>query len=148
MPDSLAGIVLAAGAGTRLRPLTLLRPKALCPIDNVPLVDLAIARVTSVTDAVAVNAHHGRAKLAAHLGERAHLSVEEPEALGTAGALGHLRGWIDGRPVLVTNADAWLPQTFDMTRFVEDWDGTRVRLLTVEDERRADFGGRWRYAGV
>src|SRR5437660_59073 len=47
MPDSLtggdplAGIVLAAGAGTRLAPLTRLRPKALCPVGNVPLVDLA-----------------------------------------------------------------------------------------------------------
>ena len=35
------------------------------------------------------------------------LSVESPEALGTAGALGNLRDWIDGAPVLLTNADAF-----------------------------------------
>ncbi|MDP9006189.1 MAG: sugar phosphate nucleotidyltransferase, partial [Actinomycetota bacterium] len=42
MADSLAALVLAAGKGERLRPLTLIRPKALCPVANVALVDLAI----------------------------------------------------------------------------------------------------------
>ncbi|MGN6693052.1 MAG: sugar phosphate nucleotidyltransferase, partial [Aquihabitans sp.] len=41
----LAGVVLAAGAGTRLRPLTIERPKALCPVADVPLVDLALDRL-------------------------------------------------------------------------------------------------------
>ena len=98
--------MLAAGAGTRLRPLTWLRPKALCPVDNVPLVDLAIGQARAVTTSVAVNCHHGRELMEAHLAGRVHLSVEEPEALGTAGALGALRDWIDERPVLVLNADA------------------------------------------
>lgn len=44
----LAGIVLAAGAGTRLHPLTALRPKALCPVGSVPLVDLALARIADL----------------------------------------------------------------------------------------------------
>ena len=43
--DGIVGVVLAAGRGTRLRPLTRLRPKALCPVGNVPLVDLALERV-------------------------------------------------------------------------------------------------------
>src|SRR5688500_13503964 len=104
MPDSVAGVVLAAGAGTRLRPLTLFRPKALCPVNNVPLVDLAVGRVQAATPSVAVNVHHGRGQLERHLAGRVHLSVEEEEPLGTAGALGRLREWIDGRPVLVHNA--------------------------------------------
>ena len=106
--QELAGVVLAAGAGTRLRPLTYVRPKALCPVDNVPLVDLALDQVAAVTASIAVNVHHGRALLESHLADRGvHLSVEEPEALGTAGALGRLRDWIDGRDVLLANADAW-----------------------------------------
>src|SRR5436190_16800082 len=96
--DDLAAVVLAAGAGTRLRPLTRLRPKALCPVDNVPLVDLAVGRARTVTSAVAVNAHHGRALMEAHLPRRVHLSIEAPEALGTARALGQLRDWMAGRP--------------------------------------------------
>jgi NDP-sugar pyrophosphorylase family protein len=128
----LAGVVLAAGAGTRLRPLTRLRPKALCPVDNVPLVELAIDRVCTVVDEVAVNVHHGRDEMEAHLGGRVHLSIEEERALGTAGALGQLRGWLDGRAALVVNADAWCPGS--MLAFVEGWDGERVRLLLAGDD--------------
>jgi NDP-sugar pyrophosphorylase family protein len=127
MMSGLAGVVLAAGAGTRLRPLTLLRPKALCPVDNVPLVDLAIDRVCTAVADVAVNVHHGRAQMEAHLQGRVHLSFEEDQALGTAGALGHLRGWLDGRGALVVNADAWCPGS--LVGFVDGWDGVRVRLL-------------------
>ena len=98
MGESLAGVVLAAGAGSRLRPLTRLRPKALCPVGDRPLVDHACDRAASVTSDVAVNVHHGRALVEAHLADRPlHLSVEADEARGTAGALGLLRPWIDGR---------------------------------------------------
>ena len=145
MADSLAGVVLAAGAGTRLLPLTRLRPKALCPVANVALVDLALARARRATADVAVNVHHGRAMLEEHLGGRVHLSVEKDRALGTAGALGHLRDWIAGRPVLVVNSDAWLQA--DVAPFVGGWDGARTRLLVVNDPPRGDFGP-WRHAGV
>src|SRR5687768_4577295 len=127
MTSGVAGVVLAAGAGTRLRPLTRLRPKALCPVANVPLVDLAIDRVCTAVADVAVNVHHGRAHMEAHLQGRAHLSFEEERPLGTAGAVGHLRGWLDGRGALVVNADAWCPGT--LLEFVQGWDGDRVRLL-------------------
>src|SRR5436305_3997812 len=96
----LAAVVRAAGAGTRLRPLTRLRPKALCPVDNVPLVDLAIGWARTVTSAVAVNVHHGRAAMESHLAGRVHLSVEETQALGTAGGVANLKDWIDGRSAL------------------------------------------------
>lgn len=130
MTDRVAGVVLAAGAGVRLRPLSLLRPKALCPVGNVALVDLAIDRVLPEVGEVAVNVHHGRAAMEAHLAQRpVHCSIEEAEALGTAGAIGHLRGWLDGRGALVVNADAWCPGS--LADFVAGWDGVRVRLLAV-----------------
>jgi CTP:molybdopterin cytidylyltransferase MocA len=139
----LAGVVLAAGLGTRLRPLTLLRPKALCPVGGVPLVDHALARVTATTGTgaarVAVNAHHLAEQVAAHVGERAHIQTEEPEALGTAGALGRLRGWLDGRDVLLTNADSYLPD--GLKELVDGWDGERCRLLVTPAEGPSDFGG-------
>jgi NDP-sugar pyrophosphorylase family protein len=124
-----AGVVLAAGAGTRLRPLTLLRPKALCPVGGRPLVDLAVERVAGVTGAVAVNVHHGREQLEAHLAGRVHVSVEERAALGTAGALGHLRDWLGGRAALVVNADTWCPAPLDP--LLDGWDGERVRILVA-----------------
>jgi MurNAc alpha-1-phosphate uridylyltransferase len=141
MPDSLAAVVLAAGAGERLRPLTRLLPKPLCPVANVALLDHALARVTAVVPpaAVAVNVHHHRTAMEAHLaGHReVHVSVEEAQALGTAGAVGHLRGWLDGRPVLVVNGDSW--SDGDLGPFVAGWDGARVRLLL---HGRPSFGPR------
>lgn len=140
-----AGVVLAAGLGTRLRPLTDIRPKPLCPVDNTALVDWALARFEGLVSDVAVNVHAGRAQMEAHLAEHeVHLSVEEDRPLGTAGALGRLRPWIDGRAVLVTNADAW--HRFDLRMLVEGWDGRRPRLLVVHDPERGDFGP-WRYVG-
>lgn len=97
-------------------------------MDNVPLVDLAIERVVHVGD-VAVNIHHHRAAMEAHLERRVHRSIEESEPLGTAGALGRLRGWLDGRDALVVNADTWCPGS--LVPFVTAWDHDRVRLLVV-----------------
>jgi NDP-sugar pyrophosphorylase family protein len=147
-PGELAGVVLAAGAGTRLRPLTDERPKALCPVDGTPLVDLALDRLRPVVgDALAVNLHHGVDQLDAHLPASVHRSVEAPEALGTAGALGALRPWLDGRDVVVANADAWLGPSLDLGSFVAGWDRERTRLLCVTDPARGDFGD-MRYCGV
>jgi N-acetyl-alpha-D-muramate 1-phosphate uridylyltransferase len=129
MADSVAAIVLAAGLGTRLAPLTRVLPKALCPVGNVPLVDLALDHVAPLTTAVAVNVHAQRDRMVAHLGGRAHLSIEEPAILGTAGAVGRLRDWVAGRPAVVVNADSW--HRADLRRLVAGWDGERVRLLVA-----------------
>lgn len=131
--DLLCAVVLAAGEGARLRPLSGLRPKPLCPVDNVPLVDHALGRVRTVTTDVAVNLHHGRDEIAAHLdGSPVHLSVEETEPLGTSGALGLLRPWIDGRSVVVVNADTWCPGSLEPA--LAGWDRERVRVLVVDDD--------------
>lgn len=123
--------MLAAGVGERLRPLTWLRPKALCPVANVPLLDLNLARVSRVAAPVAVNVHHLRHRLQDHLAREhrgVHVSVEDRAPLGTAGALGRLRDWIDERPVLVVNGDSW--STIDIGPVLDGWEGDRVRLLT------------------
>jgi N-acetyl-alpha-D-muramate 1-phosphate uridylyltransferase len=140
-PD-LCAVVLAAGQGLGLRPLTLLRPKPLCPVDNVALIDHGLGRARSVTSDVAVNLHHGRAALEEHLAHhemmraesagKLHVSVEEPEALGTAGALGNLRSWIDGRGVLVLNGDTWCPGS--LAPLAARWDRERVGVVVVGDD--------------
>jgi MurNAc alpha-1-phosphate uridylyltransferase len=148
--DALAALVLAAGEGKRLRPLTRLRPKPLCPIAETTMLDLALERVTGVVsdDAIAVNAHHLFQQIVDHVADRAHMSVEEPEALGTAGAVGALRGWLDGRDVLIANGDVCFDRAIDVTDFVGQWDRERPRLLVVADPVRADFDGGWRFAGL
>ena len=148
----LAALVLAAGRGERLRPLTDTTPKPLIEVGGRTLLDLALERVAQVLpvdpEHVAVNAHWLADQVVAHVGDRAHLSLEQPEALGTAGAVGQLRDWLAGRDVLVVNGDAYLDPQPDLTSFVNEWDGERPRLLVVRDIERADFEGTWRFAGV
>lgn len=143
------GVVLAAGEGSRLRPLTELLPKALCPVGNRPLLEFALERVRTVSADVAVNVHAHREQMEAHLAAhelRVHVSVEREERLGTAGALGRLRDWIAGSAVLVTNVDALTAP--DLTPLVDGWDGERIRLLVTFNEHEPDFHGIWQYAGA
>jgi NDP-sugar pyrophosphorylase family protein len=143
----LAGIVLAAGLGTRLRPLTRVRPKPLCPVGDRPLVDHALERVAVVTGEIAVNIHHGRAQMEAHLaGRPLHVSVEPDEPLGTAGALGALRGWIDGRAAVVVNGDTWTGAP--LTSLLDGWDGERCRLLVAARSEHDVDRARPRLAGA
>ncbi len=151
LPD-LCAVVLAAGEGSRLRPLTGRRPKALCPVGNVPLLDRALSRVEALGFAgparVAVNASYLAEQVVAHLGTRTHLSLEPGRPLDTAGALGKLRAWIDGRGVLVANCDAYLSPD-DVGILLDGWSGEVVRLLGVparpDDPNR--FAGH-RFAGL
>jgi MurNAc alpha-1-phosphate uridylyltransferase len=152
-PDVCA-VVLAAGEGRRLRPLTEHLPKALCPVGNVALLDRALARVAALGFAgparVAVNACYLGEQVVEHTGGRAHLSVEQGDPLGTAGGLGNLRDWVDGRGVLVGNADAYLSSVrhapgADIAALLDGWDGHAVRLLAVPGPPR-EFGAH-RFAG-
>jgi NDP-sugar pyrophosphorylase family protein len=133
VPDVCA-VVLAAGEGQRLRPLTERRTKAMCPVGNVPLLDRALSRVAALGFAgparLAVNASYLAEQVVAHVGDQVHVSVEPDRPLGTAGALGKLRDWIDGRGVLVANSDAYLSPD-DVGGLLDGWDGERVRLLGV-----------------
>ena len=141
--------MLAAGEGTRLRPLTQLRPKPLCPVGAETLLDRVLPRVAAATSRVAVNAHHLSGPLADHVQARwpdVHLSMEQPVALGTAGAVGQLRSWVAGAAVMVVNGDSWHDED-PVATLLDGWDGERPRLLVIEDPARGDFGPH-RFAGL
>ncbi len=156
MTRALCAVVLAAGEGQRLRPLTESTPKALCPVGNVALLDRTLARLKhhglSGPATVAVNACYLAEKVIEHVGGRAFLSRESgPPALGTAGAIGNLRAWIADRAVLVGNADAYLapraPAKNDLTALLDGWDGSTVRVLGVPaGDAEPEFGA-LRFAG-
>jgi mannose-1-phosphate guanylyltransferase/MurNAc alpha-1-phosphate uridylyltransferase len=153
----ICAIVLAAGEGRRLRPLTELLPKALCPVGNVALLDRALARLAAIglsgPGRVAVNAAYLADQVVRHVGGRAQLSVEPDGPLGTSGGIGRLTGWIDGRGVLAGNADAYLADPArepgkDIAALLGGWSGETVRMLTkpVPDGAGGGFTGQ-RFAG-
>ncbi|WP_426562898.1 sugar phosphate nucleotidyltransferase [Angustibacter sp. McL0619] len=155
MTGPLAGVALAAGRGERMRPLTDTLPKGLMPLADSTLLDLALdrlaAHVAGGSATSAVNAHYLADLVRERVALRATVSQEEPQALGTAGALGRLRPWLDGRDVLLTNADVYQPG--DLGVLVDGWDGERCRLLVGDTlpGRRTDFwtseGAPVRYVG-
>ena len=103
-------LVLAAGLGTRLRPLTFASPKPLMPLWNVPLLEHILRMLEAWgVEEIAVNLHWQPEKIQAYLSERrggARLSFShEAEILGTGGALRPLEGFLRDAPFWVVNAD-------------------------------------------
>ena len=94
-------LILAAGEGTRLRPLTLDRPKPMVPIGDRPLLATTVAalRNYSVTD-LAINLHYHPEAITDYFGDGRRFGVHitysyEPELLGTAGAAKQLESFLD-----------------------------------------------------
>ena len=104
-------LVLAAGYGTRMRPLTDEVPKPLMPLWNRPLLDhcLDFLATWGVAD-VLVNTHHLPESIAAHVRShpREDMCIElsyEPEILGTGGAVANAHRFLGDEPFWVVNAD-------------------------------------------
>lgn len=123
-------LLLAAGRGTRMSPVTDHTPKPLLPFLEGTLLDHAAAHaVRAGARRVAVNAHHLGGQVERHVrGVLAlrhpevawHVSIEEP-LLGTGGALRKLRdeGWLEDASLLVVNSDAVF--TEDLRAFLAAW---------------------------
>ena len=103
--------LLAAGIGSRLRPLTDSIPKCMLPIGGQPMLDLWLdAFAAAGVDEVLVNLHHLADVVCAHLAARTTPPVirlsYEPELLGSAGTLLANRDWVAAEEFfLACNAD-------------------------------------------
>ena len=105
-------LVLAAGLGTRLRPLTEQRPKPLLPVCGVPILGHTLRQLADFgCEAAAVNLHYLGEPIRERFGD-AHAGMsltwsEEPEILGTLGALHPLKEFFAPADlVLVVNGDS------------------------------------------
>ena len=104
-------MILAAGRGERMRPLTDHTPKPLLTINNKPLISLIILslRAAGIRDLV-INLAHLGAQIEAALGDGAALGgriayAREPEALETAGGIAHALPLLGSEPFVVVNGD-------------------------------------------
>ena len=107
-------MILAAGLGTRLRPLTNTTPKALAPVAGRPLIEYALrfVRAQGIREVV-INLHHLGDQIRARLGDgrdygvRITYSIEE-RLLETGGGVKQAQAFLDGGTFLVVNSDAIL----------------------------------------
>ena len=102
-------MILAAGFGTRLRPYTLIRPKPLFPVLNVPLLHILLDMLAQAgCDRVVVNCHHLAEQIKAAVVDRPEVILQhEPEILGTGGSLRKALPLFTDESVLVMNGDIY-----------------------------------------
>ena len=134
-------IVLAAGLGTRLRPLTVSRPKPLLPVRGEPMLARILDMLVSWgVEEIQVNAHYLADQVAAFVADYqgcetvakgVKVSVSREEAiLGTGGVLRPLQDWIGDDPFWLVNGDI----------VVEDLDPEPIEEAFA---RSGNFAGCW-----
>lgn len=138
--------LLAAGVGSRLRPITDITPKCMLDISGRPLLDIWLdAFDRAGVDEVLINLHHlpdvVRRHLAAHDGPPTVRTVYEPALLGSAGTLAANRQWVRGDELfLACNADNLTD--FDLRSLVDaHCERGAIATLTVFHSPNASAGG-------
>ncbi len=139
-------LILAAGKGKRLRPLTLFTPKPLLEVGHQPLIERHIERLKAagITDIV-INTSWLAQKIIGHLGHGERFGVhlryvhEGDEPLETGGGMFNALPLLGEAPFLVVNGDTWHDIEFSGLRLQ---DGDLVNLVLVnnpEHNPRGDF---------
>lgn len=145
LPAVATAMILAAGRGERMRPLTDRLPKPLLPVAGKPLVAWTIERLVraGITDLVINHAHLGHLIEqvlgdGAALGASIRYSAEgEGRALETGGGIFHALPLLGGRPFLVVNGDIWHDIDFAAVQLA---DGDLAHLVMVDNPPQHPHG--------
>src|SRR5262249_38320013 len=102
-------VILAAGLGTRLRPLTLTTPKPMVPVRGRPILDWTLGALPKSVDRVVVVVHYLKEQVEAYLAEQKHFAkwdtVFQEQPRGTGDALRGCRSKIQSDKSLVLKGD-------------------------------------------
>lgn len=142
-------MILAAGKGTRMRPLTLETPKPLVEVAGQPLIvwHIKALQAIGVTD-ITINASWLADKLMDTLGDGAqynvklHWSVEDDEPLETAGGIFQAlqTGKLRDEPFILVNSDVWTTYDFAQLREYTLGADQRAHLLLIDNPEHNDGG--------
>lgn len=139
-------MILAAGFGTRLFPLTIDRTKPAIPFLGKPLVGYVAEYIAKFGfKEVVVNLHHQPESVIEALGDgsdfgvRIHYTLEEPDILGTAGALDNARHLLEGETFLIVNGK--IITDIDISKAVETHkkSGAAATMVLKENPKREKF---------
>ena len=143
-------MVLAAGLGTRMRPLTNDRPKALVEVGGRALIDHVLDRLADAgVEKAVVNVHWFADRLESHLAARTRpailISDERAELLETGGGLKKARPLLGDDPVFVANIDSvWIDRAKTPGGALGDlirlWDPERMDAALLLARREGSIG--------
>lgn len=138
-------MLLAAGRGSRLRPLTDHTPKALLRVAGEYLIERHLRRLAAVGVLdIVINLHHLGDQIASALngaprsGARLHF-LHEPTLLDTGGAIVNALPLLDDGPFILLSADVWTDYPLDRL-LAPLLPATLARLVLVQSHLGADFG--------
>ena len=143
-------MVMAAGLGTRMRPLTNERCKALVELAGKPLIDWTLDKLAAAgVEQAVVNVHHFADALEAHLADRSSpevwISDERDRLLDTGGGLVKAAPLLGRDPIFVANIDAvWRDeQAPELDQLAEAFDPDRMDFLLMlsPTDRQIGFDG-------
>jgi MurNAc alpha-1-phosphate uridylyltransferase len=131
-------MIMAAGLGTRMRPLTNDRPKPLVMVAGKALIDHDLDRLVAAgVKRAVVNLHYKAEMLKTHLAKRGDIEIawsdETGELLGTGGGVAQALPQFGGKPFFILNSDSiWVEGvTPALGRMMEFWDGDRMDGLLL-----------------
>ena len=131
-------MLLAAGLGRRMRPLTATAPKPLIEVHGKALIDHALDRLAEAgVETAVVNVHYLADLLEAHLARRSRpaiiVSDERDALLDTGGGMRKALGHFGGAPFFLMNTDGiWLEGARpNLARLAEAWDAARMDALLL-----------------
>ena len=140
-------MVLAAGLGTRMRPLTGNRPKALVEVGGRALIDHVLDRLADAgVEKAVVNVHWFADRLEAHLAARRRgleivISDERAELLETGGGLKKAASLLGDAPVFVANIDSvWIDRGDALGELSRLWDPNRMDAALLLARREGSIG--------
>ncbi len=139
-------MLLAAGLGTRLRPLTETLPKPLLPVAGRPILEwnLLLLKRHGITEVI-INLHHLGEQIVRALGDGAHLGLRlayshEPTLQGTGGGIKQAAPFLKDGPFLVLNGDTL--SDCDLTALIAAHRASRaLATLAVRDDPEAATWG-------
>jgi MurNAc alpha-1-phosphate uridylyltransferase len=140
-------MVLAAGLGLRMRPLTEKMPKPLVPVAGKPLIDRVLDRLAAAgIQRAVVNVHHLADQLATHLGARASpritISDERAQLLDSGGGVLKALPLLGAGPFLIHNCDSiWTERSVsNLARLAGCWDENTMDALLLLAPAAASLG--------
>jgi GTP:adenosylcobinamide-phosphate guanylyltransferase len=139
-------MVLAAGYGIRLRPLTDHTPKPLVPVAGKPMVEYALAKLRAYgVREVVMNVSHLKDQLKSYISQCQGLTIrisEEDEPLETGGGIKRAQALLGDEPFFTINSDIiWIDEHEGaLERLASEWDETRMDILLLAQSRARAVG--------